>query len=300
MRRVLLLMSALIATRAAAQPPDTAGRAPESRRGKLIAAASVGAIHAAYATWSYFAWYRGRDPEAFHVETDPAFGVHSYAGGADKFGHAWSNYALTRGTTAVLTAGGWPRLQSSLVSAGLTEIAFTLTEIQDGYVWGFDPHDMIANATGATLALVMENVPAVDRLFDFRLQYFPSRDYRRTLRENGSVDVGQDYTGQSYILALHVGALPRMEDSDYTYWSRFVDLAVGFEAHHYSPAPDPPQLQRQTFYLGLAVNMQGVLNAVFDDSRGRRIGRGIFEVYSLPYTTFRYAESSRNPPLAPM
>jgi hypothetical protein len=142
----------------------------------------------------------------------------------------------------------------------------------------------------------MENVPVVDRLLDFRLQYVPSRDYRRAFREHGSVDVGQDYTGQSYTLALHLGALPHASESEYMYWSRFVDLAVGFEAHHYSPVPDVRETApRQTFYLGLAINMQGVLNALFDDSRGRRIGRGIFEVYSLPYTTFRYVEASRSP-----
>lgn len=295
MRPVAVLISALIATRAAAQPPEEP--VPDDKRSKVIAAATVGAIHVAYATWSYFAWYRGADNEAWHFEdAGPAFGASTYAGGADKLGHAWSNYSLTRATTAVLNAAGWERLPSSFVSAGLTEVAFTLTELQDGYVFGFDPKDIAANVAGAALAVAMDNVPALDRLFDFRLQYFPSRDYRRAFRENGSVDVGQDYSGQSYLLALHLGALPRMDASDYTYWARYIDLAVGFEAHHYSPEPEVRDVApRQTLYFGLAVNMQGVLNAIFDDSRGRRIGRGVFEVYSLPYTTFRYAEASRSP-----
>lgn len=296
MRAVGVLISALIAGRAAAQPPEAPE--PETKRAKYIAAASIGAMHVAYATWSYFAWYRDADSEDFHLEKSDWFGVGSYAGGADKVGHFWSNYALTRGTTAILTAAGWKRLPSSLVAAGLTELAFTLTEIQDGYVFGFDPKDMIANVGGAALAVLFDNVPAVDRLLDFRLQYFPSRDFRRAFREHGSVDVGQDYTGQSYLLALHLGALPRANESEYMYWARFVDLAVGFEAHHYSPAPEMRVApRRQTLYLGLSINMQGVLNELFDDSRGRRIGRGIFEVYSLPYTTFRYAEASRSPPM---
>ncbi|HEY5920506.1 MAG TPA: DUF2279 domain-containing protein [Kofleriaceae bacterium] len=294
MRVPAIVISALISTRAAAQPEALEA---ENNRAKVIAGASVGAIHIAYATWSYFAWYRDADSEDWHIEPSSGLQVGGYAGGADKLGHVWSNYALTRATTAVLTTAGWRRLPSSLVSAGLTEVAFTLTEIQDGYVFGFDHEDIVANVGGAALAVVMDNVPAVDRLFDFRLQYFPSRDYRRTFRENGSVDVGQDYTGQSYILALHLGALPHMSESDYTYWARYVDFAVGFEAHHYAPAPPEPRevAPRQTLYLGLAINMQGLLNELFDDSRGRRIGRGVFEVYSLPYTTLRYAEASRSP-----
>jgi hypothetical protein len=267
-----------------------------SRRNKVIAAASTGALHLAYATWSYFAWYRGADPEDFHLEHTRWFDPAEYSGSADKLGHAWSNYALTRGTTAILAAAGWRRLPSSLAAAGLTEIAFTLTEIQDGYVYGFDPKDIVANVAGAALAVLMDNAPAVDRLLDFRVQYFPSRDYRRTFRDNGSVDIGQDYTGQSYLLALHLGALPHADASQYTYWARFVDIAVGFEARHYAPVPEVREhMPRQTLYFGLSLNMQGVLNELFNDSRGRRIGRGIAEVYSLPYTTFRYAEASRSP-----
>jgi hypothetical protein len=284
------------ATTARQETTTRADDKPYWTRGKIISAGSVGAIHAAYATWSYFAWYRDRR-QAFHLEPSTGFETKSYAGGADKLGHAWSNYAMTRLTTAVLVAGGWKRLPSSLAAFGLTTLAFTLTEIQDGYApYGFDPEDMIANVGGASLALLLDNVPAVDRLLDFRLQYFPSRDYRRTLREDGSVDIGQDYTGQSYILALHLGALPRMSESDYTYWARFVDFAVGFEAHHYAPEPASMDIKpRQTLYLGLAINMQGVLNAFFDDSRGRRVGRGIAEAYSLPYTTLRFVEESRSP-----
>src|SRR5690349_18251353 len=105
MRVVAVLISAMIATRAGAQPPDEPQ--PDNKRAKVIAAATVGAMHLAYATWSYFAWYRDADSEAWHFEeAGPAFGSATYAGGADKLGHAWSNYSLTRATTAVLTAAG--------------------------------------------------------------------------------------------------------------------------------------------------------------------------------------------------
>lgn len=264
------------------------------RNAKLLAAGSVALVHAAYATWSYFAWYRDANTEDFHLERSPWFAVDAYAGGADKLGHLWSNYVLTRATTEVLVAGGWRRRPSSLVAAGLTEVAFLLTELQDGFVWGFDPKDMIANGLGAALALVMDNVPALDRLVDFRLQYVPSRDYRRHFADTGSVDIGQDYTGQSYLVALHLGALPGLPDRDWGYWARFLDVAVGFEARHYTFAPEVRTVApKQTLYAGLALDLQSVLAHLFADSRARRVGRGIFEVYSPPLTTFRYVEASR-------
>ncbi len=277
----------------AAEPtPQRTGR---SRR-RWLAAGSVAAFHGVYLTWQYFAWYR-KGSEPFHTEGPyDAFGVDAFSGGADKLGHFWGNYAMTRGTTAVLVAGGFPKLPSSVVSFGLTELAFLLIEIQDGMApYGFGTKDLVANLLGGGLGVLMDNVPAIDRYLDFRLEYWPSRPYRRALRESGDVDGAQDYTGQSYMVAFHTGAIPGLAAHDYGYWSRFVDVVVGFEAKHYYPVP-AEAAPRQTLYGGLAINMQGVLSAIFDDSRGRRIGRGLFEVYSLPLTTLRYVESSRSPP----
>ena len=98
------------------------------------------------------------------------------------------------------------------------------------------------------------------------------------------------------MLALQVGAVPGLADTDWGYWSRFVDVAVGFEGKNYSFAGEPVTgMPRQTLYAGLAVNMQGVLRHLFADSRARRAGIGAFEVYSLPLTTLRFVEGSRSP-----
>jgi hypothetical protein len=300
---VLLSIATLlsgIADADVAAPADPSARPvdvpqPKSRRSKWLAAGGVGLIHATYATWMYFAWYRDANTEDFHLEHGPAFGVSSYAGGADKLGHFWANYALTRATTSVLVAGGWRRLPSSLVASGLSEVAFFLTEVQDGFIVGFDPKDEVANVAGAALGVVMENIPAIDRLFDFRLEYFPSSDYRRAFRETRSIDVAQDYSGQSYMLALHVGALPGT-DSEWLRYTRYVDLVLGFETQYFVPTPqDATHLERQTLYGGLAVNMQAVLQGIFAPSTPRHIGEGFFEVASLPLTTFRYVELSRSP-----
>lgn len=284
-------LAAALAT-AHADPPEPAKK--PSARAKWIAAGGIAAFHGAYLTWQHFAWYR-KGSEPFHYEGSyDTFAVNTTDGGLDKLGHFWGNYTLTRGQTALLVAGGWPRLPSSLASFGLTELAYLLIEIQDGMApYGFGKKDLVANLLGGSLGVLMDNVPVVDRLFDFRLEYWPSSRYRKNLA-NGDVDGAQDYTGQSYILALHLGALPRLRDEDWGYWTRYVDLAVGFEAKHYYPQPDdrPP---RQSLYAGISLNVQGVLNALLPDSRGRRIGRGIAEVYSLPYTTFRYVEARRSP-----
>lgn len=289
--RALFVVLLLLGT-ASAEPPKDPACLCRERRAKIIAAASVGGLHLAYATWSYFAWYNDAPPGSFKLEKEATGGLsfRGYAGGADKVGHLWSNYTLTRATTAVLVAGGFPRRESSLVSAGLATIAFQLTEIQDGYFpYGYSWRDSVGNIGGVALALLLENVPAVDRYIDFKLQYFPSKDYRYQFRENGSVDVGQDYTGQTYLLSLHPSAI---YDS---YWTRFVDLSFGFQTRNYSPKSQAMLPREQTELVALSINFQGLLNELLPDSRLRRVGRGIFEVYQPPYTALHLYDYTRSP-----
>lgn len=288
--RTLFVVLLLVGTASAESAKDPACLCRE-RRAKIIAAASVGGVHLAYATWSYLAWYKDAPPGSFKLEGRlNGLSFRDYAGGADKFGHFWVNHAMTRIETAVLVAGGFPRFESSLVSAGLTTLAFQLTEIQDGYYpYGYSWQDSVANVAGVGLAILMENVPEVDRLLDFKVQYFPSKDYRYQLRVNGSVDIGQDYTGQTYLLALHPSAI---YDSP---WTRFVDLSLGFQTRNYSPESQAKLPREQTEFIGLSINFQGVLNELFPDSTARSIGRGIVEIIQPPYTTLHVYDYTRTP-----
>jgi hypothetical protein len=291
-------LALILCARTAAADEET------STEARVVSASAVATVYAAFGTYAYFAWFDGAHQVPFFVVSDwrdeGPFALHSYAGGADKWGHFWSNYIMTRGTTELLVAGGWPRLASSLVIAGLTETAFALSEVKDGFVWGFEVGDFAMNMAGAGLAVLMENVPAIDRLFDFRLQYWPSRDYRALVknmpffqRGNG-VDFTQDYSGQSYMLALHLRGIDALATPRETAWTRYVDVVAGFETRGFEPVRQDMAIgPNQTFYFGVAVNMQAVLDALFAPSLARRLGDGAFEVVSLPGTTFRYAELQR-------
>ncbi len=296
---VSALVVLTLATPAAAD--DAATEAPADHR--LASASAVAGVYAVFGAYAYFAWFHQAHEVPFFVISDwrdeNPFAVHSYAGGADKFGHCWFNYIMTRSTTELLADGGWNRFGASLVSAGLTETAFFLSEVKDGFIWGFEVGDFAANMTGAALAVLLENSPTLDRLFDFRLDYFPSSDYRYLVRSmpffqrGNGIDFTQDYSGQSYLLALHVRELPVVGTQP---WAPFVDVVGGFETRGFDPAPrEPGVVPRQIFYAGIALNMQGVLDAVFPDSLGRKLGHAFFEVVSIPYTTLRFGEATRSP-----
>ncbi len=271
------------------EPTPTVRAKPSRRRAKLYAAGGLALTYGAFSTYAYFAWFRGKENRGMGVTFD-GFGVDGYAGGADKLGHAWTGYLLSRATTGFLTTAGWPRLESSIVAASISQVFFTLSEFEDALIYQFEISDVIANVAGAAFAVLMVNVPAVDRLLDFRLEYFPSRDYRRTVREDGNIDFFQDYSGQSYQLAVHLDAIPRMPRV-----LQFADVVVGFESRHYSPMrADPLVAPTQRLYLGVSLNLQHVLGALFCDSTGRRIGHHIAEYVSLPYTTLKALDAQRS------
>jgi hypothetical protein len=287
-------------------------RAP--RRGhRLAAGLTLAGLYAGFATWTYFAWYRkGCRPEPYECTEflwgrDGAFAADTYAGGADKLGHTWATLALGRlGTELLYQWGGYRRGTSILVGMGLSELLFAAVEYRDGFTYQFSYWDFTFNTLGALLGAAQGAWPRFDDLVDFRVQYFPSRAYRDRFVADGDVDVAEDYSGQTYLLALHLGALPRLRDARWGRWARYVDLAVGFETRGYKPDPpyaidpDDPSKQdypaRQTLFVGLTLNAQGVLDGLLRGApRPRKVLHGLFEVFNVPGTTWRAIGSTRRP-----
>lgn len=287
--------------------PDASDR---PRDHKLAAALTLGGLYAGFTTWTYFAWYRkGCRPEPkpckdFLWGRDGAFGADTYAGGADKLGHAWATLALARlGTEMLHQWGGYERRTSTIVGTALSEALFLGVEIRDGFSYQFSYWDFVFNTLGAALGFAQSTWPRVDELVDFRVQYFPSSGYQDRFRD-GDIDVAEDYSGQTYLLALHLGALPRLRDARWAWWARYVDLAVGFETRGYKPEVEldpenPPAVppQRQTLFFGLTLNAQGVFDRLLDRRapRTRKVMHGLFEVFNLPGTTLPVLDGTRRP-----
>lgn len=285
----------------------------EPRKHKLAAALTLGGLYAGFVTWTYFAWYRKgcraepRECHEFVWGRDGAFGVNTYAGGADKLGHAWATLALGRlGTEMLHQWGGYSRLRSALIGAGLSETLFAAVEFRDGFTYQFSYWDFTFNTLGAALGFAQSMWPRVDELVDLRVQYFPSSAYRPRLAD-GDVDVAEDYSGQTYLLAFHLGAIRPLREARWGAWSRYVDLAIGFETRGYKPDPrykidpmDPAKQDfphRQTLFIGATLNMQGALDHLIGRRapKLRKVLHGVFEVFNLPYTTLPAVKSTRHP-----
>ncbi len=287
-----------------AEPPARPGH-------KLAAGLTLGGFYAAFTTWTYFAWYKNHTSNSQEPckatrrwglcwGGDGLFEVRTYAGGADKLGHGWATYAFARGGAELLRqVGGYDRLTSSLIGAGLAQALYFGVEIKDGEYYEFSYGDLAFNTLGALLGVAMTNSPRLDELVDLRVQYWPSKAYRRQLADLGDVNIAEDYTGQTYLLAFHLGGIHALRDQKYGAWSRFVDLAVGFETRGYKPDPLDGELDfdhRQKLFIGVTLNAQGMFDYLFEKRMPRtaKLTHGVFEIFNAPYSTVPLLDSNRS------
>ena len=277
--------------------------APPDRRWQSLAA--VGGLYVGFSTWAYFAWYHGAESlgEFEYGDKDGYFGKNTYAGGADKLGHAWANMVLGRGGSRVLRWGGWSPTTAAIVGNALSLTLFTFVEVKDGYYYKFSYGDMYANAAGALLGAALELSPTLDRLIDFRVAYWPSPEYLGLWRgeyhgtkAGNSLNIAEDYSGQTYFLGLHLGALPLPRDHVAWRALELFDVGVMFATRQYKPDAPPDTIARQYLSLGVALDLQRLADRYLGGraSTGRKIAHGMLEVLSPPYTMLPVATGKRS------
>jgi len=270
---------------------------PPTHRSLVLSAAGTVGVYAVLYGWLSLAWFvRTTDADHFAFHDEGWFGPDTYAGGADKLGHMWGNYAMTRGVSRILQYGGWPRTGSILTAGGLSLGFFTVSEIKDGYKveYGFSYGDMIANTTGVALGMLLEFVPALDRRFDVRMSYLPSDEYLARLEEAGPFNTPEDYSGQTVLVAYHLGSIPAVRAR--LGWVQYLDLSIAYRARIYLPVPDDGADRTQELFLGVSLDVQAMAAAIAGRGVGARVLNFVTEMYQPPFTTLDLGGARRSSP----
>ncbi|MBX3160201.1 MAG: DUF2279 domain-containing protein [Deltaproteobacteria bacterium] len=280
-----------------------------ARSRKVAAVATLAGLYAGFTGWTYFAWYRKHHPLAQYKwgcfalcegadgnikiwSKEGWFASTRYAGGADKLGHAWATMGLARlGTEMLNQWGGYDRTASALIGAGLAELLFFGVELKDGAYYEFSFGDLTFNTIGAGLAIALSLWPRLDELFDYRVEYWPSAAYRAQFTEGNTgknLNIAEDYSGETYLLAFHLGGIHRLRDARWGTLARFVDIVAGFGARGYKPEPPPgaeKYKESQIMYLGISLNAQGIFDYLFDRRAPtlRKVTHGLFEMFNVPF-----------------
>jgi len=259
--------------------PDPAPEEPASRGLRWKNAAVIGGIGITVGYYGANGWWKDGFSGSFRTVDEGWFGRNTYAGGADKVGHAFFTYAgarlLTRGFEALGNDPGHALRLGTWTSLGV----MTGVEVVDGFSkkFRFSIEDAVANAAGAAFAVLVETDPRLDALLDFRLLYRRSADARRV----GETDPIADYSGQTFLLAVKADGVPRLREIPV---ARYLELLVGYNTHGYEPNDGVRKIDpHRRIYYGVGINLSRLLSdTVFRGGlKGGKIQRGTDTVLEL-------------------
>ncbi len=229
---------------------------------------------------TFWWWPEKGNLQPAHFKEDGWFERKDDWGGADKTGHAFSAYLLSRSMAlAYREAGmdsGKAALRASLAGAGIV----SLLEVADGFTkYGFSREDIAANISGAGLAYLLETNPTLDRLLDLRWEYLPSEEF-------GYGEVGMnfvsDYSGMKFHLVCKLDGVPLLEKTPLS----FLELHAIYYTRGYGFSGAAPP-GRRNLAFGLSVN----LSKLFRKWEEKHIREKKSPFAPLPSTIFRYYQA---------
>jgi hypothetical protein len=220
-------------------------------RGLARAAAGLGLTGGYAGLYLYFhhVWWSGTPAARWYVEND----WDREERDADKFGHLFGGYQLTRLTSELLQAGCVPPSRA-LAWAALYAWAFQFQiEEWDGtqQLYGFNPSDLVADAAGALFAVAQQHTKALQYIKPV-WSYRPTEAYRRRNLpgHGGQPRATTDYSGQTYWFSTDVhGLLP---DAAKPFWPSFIRFSPGYSITDYvDPVTGRPQRAKRKIVVSL-------------------------------------------------
>ena len=201
-------------------------------RGLARAAAGLGLTGGYAGLYLYFhhAWWSGTPAAKWFVEND----WDREERDVDKFGHMFGGYQLTRLTSELLQAGCVAPSRAAAWAA-LYAYAFQFQiEEWDGtqQLYGFNPSDLIADATGALFAVAQQHTKALQYIKPV-WSYRPTEAYRRRNLpgHGGQPRATTDYSGQTYWFSTDVHGL--LSDGAKPFWPSLIRLSPGYSITDY-------------------------------------------------------------------
>lgn len=251
-----LLLASLVFPLAA---EEVSGGDPDGRI-VLTRWAGVGAITA----WGLLTWDYGKRP--LHINAEGWFGADTKEGGADKLGHLYTSYLMTRSFTGLYQYWGAERklaarsaLTSSLLLTGFMELG-------DGFSpYGISHEDMIMNVAGGLIGYELATHEDWQRRIDLRVEYEPS----------GASDPLTDYEHARYLVAVKLNGFSALEHTPL----KWLELQAGYYARGFG---DPLQPDHRISYVGVSLNFSALL-----EHAGWNRTATVLQYYQLPGTSLR-------------
>ena len=217
--------------------------------------------------------------QSFHFEKEHGFTQESSTGGADKTGHFFTAYIFADFLNWRLRRQGWSRLRSAIVGSSVAMGLMTWIEVGDGtsaYGWSWE--DMLADFIGVAISAGLALSPTADELFDFRLEYWPTKSYM-----DGGV-MAADYSGMKYLMALRMTGIKPLKKTPL----RFLEFHLGYYSRGFRTFDKATETNR-VVYFGLGIDVKEILQKFMPKKYMRPFDVAL-TYYQPPYTSWALKE----------
>ncbi|MDH3355584.1 MAG: YfiM family protein [Chromatiales bacterium] len=206
---------------------------------------------------------------SFHTKDEGWISDNTAYGGADKFGHFYGGYAITRISSALYRSWGVSS-ERALRNGLFSSILFTTaTEIGDGFsaTYGFSYEDFISNTLGQLAGYYLETHPEIDKKIDIRLEY-----------NLGSIDASYDpissYNNMKTLVAIKASGFKSLNRGPLKY----LEFHLGYYSRGFQKSDKYHNPERH-FYTGIGLN----ISEIFNQLKYKKTAK-IFNYYQLPGT----------------
>jgi uncharacterized protein YfiM (DUF2279 family) len=215
--------------------------------------------------WGFLQWDYG--DRSLHARSEGWFGADTPEGGADKLGHFYTAYIMSRAFGGLYEHWGLEKPRASRDGFLTALLLTTAIEVGDGFSpYGASWEDMVMNAGGAWLGHALRQHPVWRERLDVRVEY----------RFNGDAgDISTDYESARYLVVLKGAGFEGLRATPL----RWLELHAGYYARGFS---DPLREDRRTVYVGLGLNFSEVMRHFRQDRAAK-----FFQFYQPPGTTLR-------------
>ncbi len=227
------------------------------------------AMAAVIGGWGFAKWeYGTRD---LHMGHEGWFGRDTSNGGADKTGHFYTNYLMTRTLGMWCEQWGYTREEAALYAALSAYAQSTLVmEIGDASSpeHGFSYEDAISNLLGALAGYGLHRYPSLADKIDFRVEYAPD------LSQKVESDFTTDYEHMKHLMAIKGSGFEALRTTPLEY----LELHAGYYTRRFEHDSTPLEVRERYMYAGVGLNLSHLLLPV--------LGRysGVFGYLQMPYT----------------
>lgn len=226
--------------------PFDASPAPDPKAHLWGAGLGLGLSIGGSIAWKFSTKWSG----SFNTKDEGWFGKETYAGGADKLGHMYTDFILGRSLFRLYQAHHYSRQDSIFYAFISGSIARTLMEVADGFTtYHFSYGDLLFNMIGSTSnALLLLDEDIADTFY-MSWSYLSSTEAQAGYHD--PFDFSTDYSGMVFGLNADIYGLRRMIGSNSTSWSDYTFVGIDYYTRQFRQ-PDDDKRER---FIGVSYGL---------------------------------------------